>query len=524
MRWITMGTIAIAALAAAAWAATAQELPRGRYETRGITMTLGRDGRATFTSARGTLVSAAYRIEGTTIVFRDDGGLVACPGQDGRYEWSYAADTLRFRLVDDPCEGRRGAMALPWARLPGALVLTHATVIDGTGAPPRPGTTIVIQDGVITAVHPDGAAPLPEDATVRDLRGHWVLPGLIDAHVHVATNPSAQDRRDVTERRLRNALRGGVLAVRDMGGDARALADLARAAAAGDIESPAIVYSAIIAGPEFFRDPRVRASSAGLTPGTAPWARAVTDTSDLRQVIAEARGAGVRAVKLYADLDSAAIRRVAAEARRQGLRVWSHLALMPARPSDVAAGGVDVASHAVLLAWEKSAALPGYERRADVDYATTGDDPAVQRVLASMHANDVLFEPTLFVFRAAGARDTAVARQRQALAFAMTRAAHRAGVRIVAGTDGLGSDDDGALPNIHEELRLLVEGAGLSPMDALVAATSNAAEAAGIEATHGTIAPGKAADLLVLSADPVADIRNTREIALVLRRGKVVER
>lgn len=110
MRWITMGTIAIAALAAAAWAATAQELPRGRYETRGITMTLGRDGRATFTSARGTLVSAAYRIEGTTIVFRDDGGLVACPGQDGRYEWSYAADTLRFRLVDDRARGA----AAPW--------------------------------------------------------------------------------------------------------------------------------------------------------------------------------------------------------------------------------------------------------------------------------------------------------------------------------------------------------------------------------------------------------------------------
>src|SRR5690606_1070688 len=137
-------------------------------------------------------------------------------------------------------------------------------------------------------------------------------------------------------------------------------------------------------------------------------------------------------------------------------------------------------SHAVLLAWEKSAALPGYERRADVDYSTTEDDPAVQRVLASMRANDVMLEPTLFVFRAAGARDTAVARQREALAFAMTRAAHRAGVRIVAGTDGLGSDDEGALPNLHEELRLLVEGAGLSPMDALVAATSNAAEAAGI--------------------------------------------
>jgi imidazolonepropionase-like amidohydrolase len=504
--------------------ACAQAPVAGRYEARGITMTLGADGRATFTSARGLLVAAAYTLDGARIVFRDDGGAVSCPDHEGRYEWRLEADTIRFRLIEDPCEGRRAALAAPWARAAAALVLTGLNLIDGTGAPVQPGMTLVLERGVIAAIHADGAVAAPEGAVVRGLRDHWILPGLVDAHVHLATNPSGQDRRNRVERRLRNALRGGVVAVRDMGGDARALADLARAAAAGDIESPLIAYGAIMAGPEFFGDPRVLASSAGLRPGSAPWARAVTDTTDLHQVMAEARGAGARAVKLYADLDADQVARVARAATQQGLLVWSHFALMPARPSDVVRGGVAVASHATLLAWEASAELPGHEQRAQIDPGITGSHPAVRRVLEDARERGVLFEPTLFVYRASPALpDTAQPRRREAQAVDLVRAAHAAGVRIVAGTDGMGGEVDGALPNIHEELRLLVA-AGLTPMDALVAATRNAAEAAGMQATHGTLAVGMAADLLVLSADPTADIRNTREIAMVIRRGQAVER
>jgi imidazolonepropionase-like amidohydrolase len=94
-------------------------------------------------------------------------------------------------------------------------------------------------------------------------------------------------------------------------------------------------------------------------------------------------------------------------------------------------------------------------------------------------------------------------------------------VRIAAGTDGMGGDR--GLPNLHEELALLVQ-AGLTPMEALIAGTRTAAEALGMGSSHGTIAVGKAADLLVLRADPTADIRNTRQIDFVLKRGKVVER
>jgi imidazolonepropionase-like amidohydrolase len=519
---VALASIAIGALTLATiHAARAQSTVAGTYETAGgVTMSLSAQGRATFVSARGTLVDASYTVSGTQVAFRDTAGVVACPGAIGQYAWRRSGDTLRFTVVEDRCEGRRSALSRPWVRVSDGLALRGVTLIDGTGAPPREGMTVVMHQGRITAIGPDATTATPPGAHVRDLPGHWVTPGLIDAHVHVATNPSAVDRRDRAEVRLTNALRGGVVAVRDMGGDGRALADLARAAAVGDIASPLIVYSALLAGPEFFVDPRVRASSAGVQPGRAPWARAVTDSSDVRQIVAEARGTGATGVKLYADLNSALVAHIAREAHAQQLAVWSHVTVMPARPSDMVRGGVDVVSHAPLLAWEKTPRLPGFERRAELDYSTRGDDPVIQQLFSDMKTRGTALEPTLFVFQATG-RDS-VSRRRQSLASAMTSAAYRAGVRIVAGTDGMGAGSAGELPNIHHEMRLLVELGGLSTMDAILAATQNAAIAAGLITSHGTIAVGKSADLLVLRANPIADITNTQKIALVVQRGVIV--
>jgi hypothetical protein len=216
------------------------------------------DGKATFTSPRGLLIAAAYRVLADTIQFRDESGPAACPTQVGRYLWRIDGDTLRFRYLDDACAGRRSAFAATWIRVASALVLTGATVIDGTGAAARTGMTLVLRDGIIAAIHPDGTVPIPIGAEVRDARGQWIIPGLIDAHVHVATDPNGSDRRDRVELRLRNALLGGVVAVRDMGGDARALADLSRAAVTGQIVSPLIRYSAIMAGPDCPRSERRR--------------------------------------------------------------------------------------------------------------------------------------------------------------------------------------------------------------------------------------------------------------------------
>jgi imidazolonepropionase-like amidohydrolase len=506
--------------------AAAQDLPTGRFAgPRGLVLEIGNDGTWSVGVASGVVqVSGKYRVTSGQLELTDNPGPRACAAGAGRYTWRYGADTLRFSVVDDPCTGRRGAFASTWTTLREALALTHATIIDGTGAQPRAGMTIVMRGGRIAALFPDGAQPLPSDATERSAAGKFVLPGLIDAHVHNATNPSGEDSRARVEQRLRNALLGGVVAVRDMGGDGRALADLQRAANAGDIVSPDIHYSAIIAGPGFFVDPRVLASSAGYAPGTAPFARAVTDTTDMRQVIAEARGSGATAVKMYAALDGPTAKRVAAEAKRQGLHVWAHLALFPARPSDVVAAGVEVVSHVHLAIWEAAAQMPSYGQRSQIDMSVTPDNPAIRRLFAMMRERGTILDATLWVIHApANAPDTSIAKRREKLAIELTRAAHAAGIRFAAGTDDIGADSAGALPNIHHEMELLVR-AGLTPMEAIVAATQTNAIATGFERDHGTIAVGKAADLLVLDADPSADIRNTTRIAYVVRRGRPLER
>ncbi|HKU60327.1 MAG TPA: amidohydrolase family protein [Gemmatimonadales bacterium] len=390
------------------------------------------------------------------------------------------------------------------------MALAHVTVIDGTGAEPRADRTVLLRGGRIAAEFASDSVEPPAGAEVLDLRGRWLIPGLIDTHVHLATDPSGGDRRDLVLQRLRNALHGGVTTVRDMAGDGRALAELSRAALVGDIESPAIYYAAVFAGPEFFSDPRVLAVSRGVAPGQAPWARAVTAKSDWPQIVAEVRGTGATAIKVYAAVSAPVLRPLVKEAHRQGLRAWAHATLFPARPSEVVAAGVDVLSHASLLAWETAEPMPGFTERRKVQPPSV-DDPRIQSLLRTMARRGTILDATLFVMGDAPPEIRYWSSE-------VTRAAWAAGVPISAGTDSIGVDAPGTLPNIHEEMALLVE-AGLSPLAAITAATRNGARAIGIEKMRGTIAPGMAADLVVLAADPLADIHQTRDIVMVFRDG-----
>ena len=106
---------------------------------------------------------------------------------------------------------------------------------------------------------------------------------------------------------------------------------------------------------------------------------------------------------------------------------------------------------------------------------------------------------------------------------AVVRAANRLGVMISAGTDDIGNPNTDPLPNLHRELELLVTYAGLSPLEAITAATRNAARAIGIQSTHGTLQTGMAADLVILNRNPVEDIQNTRSIHAVMKNGKLID-
>jgi imidazolonepropionase-like amidohydrolase len=412
------------------------------------------------------------------------------------------------------------------------IAFTNATLIDGTGAPPRAGQTILVTRGVIEAVFDTGSRTLPRGVRVVDLTGKVVIPGLIDAHVHNATDPKGADAHAAAT--LARALLGGLTSVRDMAGDAIVLKALAKTARRADSALPRIYYASLMAGPSFFKDPRTGASAHGGTPGEVAWMKGITPETDLKAAVKDAKATGATAIKIYADLPADLVAKITEEAHRQGMKVWAHSTVFPATALDEVDAGVDVISHAIYLYW---AAIPNpplhYGDRVPVRSAYDSvppDGPAMEALYAKMKAAHTVFDATLSIlprFEAATGPSFGLADPRRAAqwAYDATRAAHLAGVTICAGTDGMMPPPSrDSLPALHGEMELLVTRAGFTPLEAITAATLNSAMAIGAASKLGTVEPGKFADLVVLNANPADDIRNTRAIAFVVRGGVVHRR
>jgi imidazolonepropionase-like amidohydrolase len=396
--------------------------------------------------------------------------------------------------------------------VPPALLIRNVTVIDGNGGPPRAGMNIVMRDGRIASVSAD-----PADAAVTiDGRGLFALPGLTDAHVHLSGLPWEERAAQ-----LRRVLNGGVTMIYDVASDLRQTSDLSRASLVDEIEAPEIHYAALFAGPAFFTDPRVVSTSRGYRPGDAPWNREIRPDTDLVRAVAEARGAGATSIKLYAALDAPTVRRIGDEAKRQHVRLIAHATVFPAKPSDLVAAGVKMLAHTAYLVWEGTPANPDFPKRARGDFAgVPADGPVMTKLLQSMKDNDVVLNPTLWIFAEGPAKDDMSA-LRTPWMNAVTKRAQDMGIVIAAGVDSLTTAGD-PLPMIHRELEVMVTGAKLTPLQAITAATRGAAHAIGNDDTHGTLAAGKVADVLLVDADPSADIRNTRRIRYVIKDGRIV--
>jgi imidazolonepropionase-like amidohydrolase len=417
----------------------------------------------------------------------------------------------------------------PFAAPPTGQVTVYwgATLIDGTGGEPRPATTIVVDGATIRSVGPDtdlSAADLPDGASVVDLTGRFVIPGLIDSHQHIATPPD----RAAAEAVLRRQVYGGVTAIRDMADDLRQVGDLARATLVGEIPGPDIRYAALMAGPGFFDDPRTWQVSQGATPGEVPWMQAVTDETDLPLAVAVARGTHAQAIKVYADLPGRTVAAITAEAHRQGLDVWAHAAVFPASPGEVVAAGVDSVSHVHLLVHEAAAQeLTSYRDKPPVDHErfAAGDDPQIEALLTQMRRRGTVLDATASlwtsdeVLGSADADGLARARVNEELSARLTAQAYRAGVEVSTGSD-YETDPKHPYPALHRELAFLVRRCGIPAAQVIRSATLVGAVSMGAEDVMGTVETGKLANFVVLARDPLADIDNLGSVELTVKRGR----
>ncbi|MET8135719.1 amidohydrolase family protein [Streptomyces sp. NPDC005251] len=408
-------------------------------------------------------------------------------------------------------------------------VYRGATLFDGTGRAARGATSIVIDGPVIRAVGDDAviAENLPAVAQVFDLDGRFVVPGLIDAHQHIATPPD----RPVAEAVLRRLVHSGVTAIRDMADDLRQVGDLARATLVGEIPGPDIRYAALMAGPGFFDDPRTHQVSQGETPGAVPWMQAITKDTDLRLAVALARGTHASAIKVYADLDHTTVAAITEEAHRQGIPVWAHATVFPATPGQIVTAGVDSVSHVTLLAFEGTdEPLISYKNKPRVEYErfVAGDDRRIEQLFALMRQKGTVLDATAGMWASEalagdGPEDAARAAANTELAAVLTAQAHRAGVDIATGTD-YETDPKDPFPALYAELAFLVRRCGMSPEQVLRSATLIGARSAGAEDIMGSVEAGKLANFVVLEDDPLRDIEHLRSVTLTVKRGRRFER
>jgi imidazolonepropionase-like amidohydrolase len=408
--------------------------------------------------------------------------------------------------------------------IPGHLALRDVSIVDVVAKKVEPHCTVIISGKRIESVGPSGSINIPDSAMVINCSGKFLIPGLIDSHVHLATDPSGDDNRRRAERDLQNMLLSGITSVRDMAGDARDLASLSRDANLDEIISPDIYYAALMAGPNFFSDPRTHLATRGGVPGGMPFMRSVTDSLDLRLAVAEAKGTGATAIKLYSEISGALAKKITEEAHRQDLLVWSHANLDIASPLDVINAGVNSISHSGLIVGWNSEKMPDSWIRQglgdsfwDSAFVSTPADSYIDAMLK----NKTVLDATMIVFEIASA-DTSIPENRRLryrarfeIGKRFTQLALRRGVPICAGTD---VDDQ---KFVQREIKLMVKKAGFTPMQALVCATRFGALALGIEKTSGTIERGKIADVVLLTADPVSNIDNLDKVELVIKNGRL---
>jgi imidazolonepropionase-like amidohydrolase len=424
----------------------------------------------------------------------------------------------------------RAAVALVFA-FSGAIVqaagtrpmaIVHGILVDGRSGPPMPDATLLIRGGVIEAVGAAGRVPVPKDAQVIDAAGKTVMPGLADMHVHMQGGWDGSSVDLLGYQRYLNALLyAGVTTILDTGNFQPWVLQLRQEAAGGRLVAPRIYC--------------VGAFIDGLDAAWPDQSYTLVAMAQIPDLVGREKRAGVDLIKGYSNLSDTLLERLAAGAAKENLRVvvdewdrngspelvaygiagFAHLPFRAMTAEDVRVikdKGVFVIT---TLAGEESHARTRLADPAFLGGSLIADtaDPVVLDAIRK-EATKTLTEKE--------AKDAQDWVERVRAEKSSLKRLFDAGVLIAAGTDApFPGDFQGE--GIHRELELLVE-SGLTPLQAIRAATYDAARVMEAEGEWGSLEPGKRADILVVAGRPAERISDTRKIDLVIQRGRILDR
>jgi imidazolonepropionase-like amidohydrolase len=412
---------------------------------------------------------------------------------------------------------------------PQILALTHVTVIDGKGSDARADLTVVIEGDRIVDVGTPAA--IPKGARIVNAGGKFLIPGLWDMHVHFGKNG---------EIIFPALIANGVTSVREMGGDGETTIALRERVKRGELLGPRIKTTGLILeSPRFIQllERITGESFAGKRIGVA-------NAEDAKRAVDANVKMGADFLKIRTSASRDAYFAIASEAKRVGLPLVGHL---PDGISGLEAS--NAGQRSIEHGWVLLTKIPEDKLKETATLLIKNDTYVVPTLVAGRGFRETPDDQVLaIVDDKAGSLDVRRRYVPQSLAdfwrkqiemkkveskldwmavkrnnLEIFRILHQAGVKIMAGTD-LGAPLCYPGFALHDELELMVSDIGLTPAEALQSATRIPAEFMGLGTSLGTVEKGKLADLVLLDANPLTDIKNTRKIAAVVIGGRMLSK
>jgi len=414
--------------------------------------------------------------------------------------WESQFDHLLRRAAQDRAEDlRRLKQTTPLVEV-GSFALVNARIVQGTDAAPIESGTLVVRDGRITAVGPSATTRIPGGVTTVEARGATIIPGLWDMHAHA----SQIDWAPVY-------LASGVTTIRDLGGDNDMLVAIRDVIRSGAALGPRYLLAGLVDGP----GPRAFGAVSAATPDEG------------RVVVRKYRDRGFEQIKIYSLVAPEVVKAIVEEAHKLGLTVTGHVPNGMTAQS-VVETGFDSIAHMQLRGQagspESIAQIAFFKAHGTVMDPTAswnelGGHPASVPLESFLPGVSRLPVPLkrMFDSMSGGNGDRQAWRARLVDSAKLLKAAVDAGLLVVAGTDK-------GVPgfSLQRELELYVEG-GMTPLQAIQAATIMPAKAMRLDRELGTIEVGKRADLVVLNGDPLARISAVRDVRWVVTGGRMYD-